>query len=123
MELTLPIAFLAAFAALVAAAAGAAIALAWAMARAAQRPQEGLAAALARLETERAKDRLEQVKFIEEALEVGETLKRHRARIDGAEGAARKKAAKEEELQPPQPITREAQLEAVKNRARAMGRL
>jgi hypothetical protein len=92
------------------------------MLRAQRQPQENLATAIARLEAERAKDRLDMAAYIEEAAGIGESIKRHRARIDGAEGAARKKERLEEQPAP-QPITREAQLEAVKNRARAMGRL
>jgi len=122
VEISLPIALLVAFAVLAAAAAGAALALAWGMLRAQRQPQENLATAIARLEAERAKDRLDMAAYIEEAAGIGESIKRHRARIDGAEGAARKKEQRQEQ-EPPQPITREAQLEAVKNRARAMGRL
>jgi hypothetical protein len=117
-----PLAFLVAFAALAAAAAGAGVALAWATLRADRQPRENLQTAIARLEAERAKDRLDMAAYIEEAAGIGESIKRHRARIDGAEGArVKKEAAQQQEAAPPP--TREQQLDMVKARARAMGRL
>jgi hypothetical protein len=119
---TLPIALLVGFAALAAAAAGAGLALGWAMLRAEKQPRENLATAIARLEAERAKDRLDMAAYIEEAAGIGESIKRHRARIDGAEGARVKKEAREAE--PPAPAaTPEQQRELIKARARAAGRL
>jgi len=120
---SLDVSLLVAFATLAAAAAGGGIALAWAMLRADRQPKETLAAAIARLEVERAKDRLDMAAWIEEAAGIGDTIKRHRARIDGAEGAARKKQQLAENAEPPAPVTREQQLDLVKARARAMGRL
>jgi len=110
------------FVALAALAAGAGGGLAWAVLRAEKQPRESLATAIARLEAERAKDRLDMAAYIEEAAGIGESIKRHRARIDGAEGARVKKEAREAE--PPAPAaTPEQQRELIKARARASGRL
>jgi hypothetical protein len=111
------------FVALAALAAGAGGALAWAVLRGERQPRESIATAVARLEAERAKDRLDMIQLLEQAAEIGDTIKRHRARIDGAEGARRKAEKLEEPAQPAQPPTREQQLDLVKARARALGRL
>jgi hypothetical protein len=124
VEFSLPIVALMAFATLAFGCAGVATGLAWALLRAAREPKEGLATAIARLEAERAKDRLDMAAYIEEAAGIGESIKRHRSRIDGAEGAALKreqKRAEQEQQQPQLPAMSE--LDQVRARARAIGKL
>lgn len=103
--------------------AGVASGLAWGFSRRQSGPTVNLEAALAKLETERAKDRLEMAAFIEEAAGIGETVKRHRHRIDGVEGARAKREAQQLEMQPQVPLSPEQQREAIRARARASGRL
>jgi hypothetical protein len=118
----LPSSLLAGFAALAALAAGAGGGLAWAVLRAERQPRENLATAIARLEAERAKDRLDMAAYIEEAAGIGESIKRHRSRIDGAEGARIKREAKEA-AEPELPMSAGTQLDQVRARARALGKL
>lgn len=107
-ELT-PTAFLVALLLLAVAAAGVGAGLAWAAARPKSSGGELIEAALARLETARARDQLEALKLVEEVADYAGVVKRHRHRIDGAEGG-RKKAenAAQPELPVDEPVSDEA---------------
>jgi len=106
---------------------------AWALHQASQqvRPEFNVESALARIETERARNQLDAIKLVDEIADYAAVVKRHRHRIDGAEGGKRAQANREAAaiaLLPPEPddpaVAQAAALEARRAaiRARFAGR-
>jgi len=100
--------------------AGAGAAAVVALWRAGKTPREDLTDAIEharlRLEAERAKDVAAMAKYVEEVSGLATTIKRHRLRIDGAEGAEQQQRERAEQ-RPAQP----ANLTDVMRLARARG--
>ena len=80
-------------------------------------PRADVEAMRGELEADRAAMRREFAAALEEAAEIGETIRRHRARVEGAAGAAAKREAAAAEAATPREFT----LEDVRALARAKG--
>lgn len=101
--------------------AGVGAGMAWALFKASQQPPSDLERALQELRAERAKDKAELAELAERMVDAGERVSRARARIETANQRAEERQKREaapdgdDEQLPP--------LEAVKLRARRLGKL
>lgn len=93
-----------------------------ALARSSRQPPADLEVALQSLRAERARDKAELAELAERMMDAGDRIARSRARVETAQQRAEERAKKEAEPQE-LPMDNLSALEAVKLRARRLGKL